>query len=331
MAEKKWDRFSANAIFLQPTWACGKNCTGCYVKEKESKFGSEEMDDSVWYELIPALTNGDKRIRSGQVTLALDTLPKTAARSKLLDIAQEYFEAIKIADQSAGSEYHLTVNTVSDLKQYDPVINDGLSLCSISHLNNADEIHTIRDFFPKAKINYNVMSGDFVKQVNAKGLDHVKSIIKNVDSVYLLLSKAPMGEVGHDFNSFFQALETLKKFKNPPQETDGQACALPDLASKFVMDGCMMDSRNFIKTGFGCSSNVSRFQIWPNGKVTGCAYNSHNQYGKHAEDLDDIIQNLYEAKDRYEFSGEGCGSGKACSIPQGLKDYSSRKVLNVVA
>ncbi len=324
MAEKNWDRFSANAIFLQPTWTCKKNCQGCYVKEKESKFGSDEMDTNIWLQLLYHIKSNGTKLRASQITLALDTLPKTAARYKMEEIASEYFATIsqhyKVEDPD--TEFHITCNSVNDLKEYNERA-DGLHLCSISHLNNADEIGYIKSVFPNAKINYNVMSSDFVKQVNARGIDHVKSIVRNVDSVYLLLSKAPMGQEGHDFSGFFQALETLKQFKNPKQEvTEGEACAVPDLASKFVMDGCMQDSRKFIKTKFGCSSNVSRFQIWPDGRVTGCAYNSHNQYGKAAESFEDVLENLHDAKNRYEFS--------SCSIPKGLVEYPKKKSLQVV-
>lgn len=318
----KWDRFSANAIFLQPTWTCQKNCKGCYVKEKESKFGSEEMDISVWEDILTQLVSEQKTLRAAQVTMALDTLPKTAARLKMQLIFADYNDLVSQFSTENDTEFHFTVNSVNDLQTYDPIVNPRMNLVSISHLKNADEIHTVRDFFPKAKINYNVMSGDLVSQVNSKGIDHVRSIVKNVDSVYILLSKAPMGLQGHDFNGFFQALEILKQFKAVKQETDGQACALPDLSSKFIMDGCMVDAAKFKKTGFGCAANVSRFQIWPDGRVTGCAYNSHNQYGKLAESFDDVIENFQEAKQRYEFDG--------CSIPKGLVDYSNHKRLQVV-
>lgn len=338
----KWDRFSANAIFLQPTWACAKSCgfnpkhsdkqnaLGCYVKQKEHKFGSEEMDIPVWEDVLTQLVSEQKTLRAAQVTMALDTLPKTAARLKMQLIFADYNELVSDFSTENDTEFHFTVNSVNDLQTYDPLINQRMNLVSISHLKNADEIHTVRDFFPKAKINYNVMSGDLVSQVNSKGIDHVRSIVKNVDSVYVLLSKAPMGLPGHDFNGFFQALEILKQFKAVKQETDGQACALPDLSSKFIMDGCMVDAAKFnqqvknnpLKTGFGCAANVSRFQVWPDGRVTGCAYNSHNQYGKLAESFDDVIENFQEAKQRYEFDG--------CSIPKGLVDYSNHKRLQVI-
>jgi hypothetical protein len=330
----KFDKFKANAIFLQPTWSCAKNCNGCYVKEKESKFGSEEMDYSIWtwifQDMIQYRAGNNRNIDTKQITLALDTLPKTSARHKMQEIANSYlsYVAEEYDDRhdlgfEKRTEYHMTVNSVHDLEQYDFYHNKALDLVSISHLNNADEIYTIKDYFPNAKINYNVMSGDFAKQVKSKGIDHVKAILRNVDSVYYLLHKAPMGLEGHDFNAFFEGLAAINLFKNPPQQqTDGQACPVPDLASKFIFDGCMNDAKYFSKTGYGCSANVSRFQIWPDGRVTGCAYNSHNQYGKFAESFDDVLDNIRDAKTRYEFS--------TCTIPSGLKEYSTKKHLQVV-
>jgi hypothetical protein len=311
--------FQANAIFLQPSWACAKQCPGCYSKERETQFGSDEASIGTWETLIQNIKK-QNGINSNQITFALDALPTNRYRNRMANIAFKYFDCV--GKHKTNTEFHITTNHINDLNKYTEYYDEinNLDLLSISNILSVDQINLARLEVPGAKINWNVTSGDFVKQVKRQGLEQVKKIVRKVDSVYLLLHKAPMGLQGHDLNGFFDGLEVLKQFDNieSVEANDaGEICAVPSLSRKFNLDGCMNDARKFNKSGKGCSSNISRFQIWPDGRVTGCAYNSHNQYGKFANNFEDIIDNLWDAKFRYEFA--------TCSIPKALNNFAAQK------
>lgn len=299
--------FECETLFLQPTWSCAKNCIGCYVKEKESKFGSEEIDFRIWLELLSRIDT-DNNIKANQITLALDTLPKdqwSDSYSKMYDIAQLYKSIIRNR-YGENVKYHLTVNAVSDLEQYtQSELYEGLDLISVSNINNLDDIKLIKQCAPHTKINWNVLASTLVK----KPVDQIKEILTHVNQCYLLLPKAPLGLDGHDFSSFLHAVGIMvRDLKAVTPESDSTWCAVPGLGDKIHIDRCMIDGLEYGKEGTGCASNISRFQIWPDGRVTGCAYNSHNQYGKKAESFQDILDNLFDARTRYEFN--------SCTIPK---------------
>lgn len=325
--------FQANAIFLQPTWACAKNCHGCYVKEKEHKFLSQQMNRKYWKYLIEDIVRYRTMIQTSQVTLALDALPayddledEWSIRNIMHAIANVFIYNVSYC-KSFDIECHITTNHINDLRKYNFSGINNLDLLSISNILSVEHVEAAKGWAPGAKINWNVTSGDFINQVKRQGLDEVKAILRKVDSVYMLLHKAPMGMQGSAISDFFQAVQLVQQLKEPVGITDGDACLAPSLLSKFHMDGCMNDSVQFLKTGFGCSANVSRFQIWPDGRVTGCAYNSQHQYGEQAFITSDVMKNLKAAKERYEFSGRN--AGKPCMIPDELKEYSNKKHLQV--
>lgn len=298
--------FSCETLFLQPTWSCAKSCPNCYVKEKEYKFGSEEIDLVQWVKLL-TLISWQKDIKTSQVTLALDTLPydiNSISYEKMYTISNLYKAFLK--QNKYDIKYHLTVNCVSDLEQYTKSeLFEGLDMISVSNINSLNDIKLIKQCAPYAKINWNVLSSTF----NKKSSDQIKEIVSNVNQVYLLLPKAPLGKEGHDFSSLWESMKRIPNMfpRDEKQETDGDSCSVPSLINKFILDGCMRDANTFRLEGTGCASNLSRFQIWPDGRVTGCAYNSHEQYGKIANSIEDILDNLRDARTRYEFS--------QCTIP----------------
>lgn len=320
--------FECETLFLQPTWTCAKNCTGCYVKEKESKFGSEEIDFDLWLTILDNIFFSNRNIKTTQVTLALDTLgqnPFSDSYFKMYKIAAVYSAMardVKRYGYNPNLTIHLTVNDVKDLEQYTKSeLFEGLNLISVSNINSLEDIKRIRECAPYAKINWNVLASTF----NKKSEDQIRQIVRHVNQVYLLLPKAPLGKEGHDFNSLWKSMRKIPTLfpRDEKQETDGDSCVIPPLINKFILDGCIRDSNTFKVEGTGCSSNISRFQIWPDGRVTGCAYNSHEQYGKKAESIEDILYNLVDARTRYEFN--------RCTIPKyGIFQITKdkRKIIN---
>ena len=231
----------------------------------------------------------------------------------MISIAEQY---IWRASKSEISR-HLTVNCIKDLEEYNERCNapsgwHNINLLSISNINSPDDIKRAKSICKNAKINWNVMSGSLLKM----DIEKIKSIVRYVDQVYLLLHKAPLGSSGNQVATFLHSLNIIDKLKDNSPQVDN-ACQIPDLASKFRLDGCMQDANKYINTGNGCSANISKFQIWPDGRVTGCAYNSQFTYGKQANTIEDIVSNLIDAKQRYEFS--------KCTIPTELVKYRRDK------
>lgn len=312
-------KFETNSLFLQPTYSCGKGCQGCYLKEQEKFLDKKNNYPQFWQDLIIDLFHNQKYIKANQVTLALDTLPSkqhllytNADREFMLRLAKLYFSAASTRDNLQEPEAHITVNCINDFKQYIEELDMGtglkLNLVSISNINNLEDIRLVRKLAPGAEINWNILSTSLVKY----SLEYIKSILQAVDNMYLLLHKAPLGDTGHNIKSFKEACRKIDELREDSYEPPADSCKLPELVDKVVVDHCMTDARNFKSTGKGCSSNISRFQVWPDGRVTGCAYNSHNQYRKAAYTIQEVVENLKDARNRYEFS--------QCTIPQELSN-----------
>lgn len=318
--------FECDALFLQPTYTCGKNCLGCYVKAQEKNRGNHSTKDRYfWLDLIGEVLTAQTKIRPKQVTLALDTLPSKnhllyskQHREWMINLANYYFlfaerKGFKHRNQCNNTEAHITVNCVNDIRAYKEEVNEdnylsnGLSLVSISNINGIEDIRYARETFPGAKINWNILSTSLVDIEK----DKIKEILRHVDNCYLLLNKAPTGRIGNQISAFMKSLELVESIRDKDNTTIPGTCKVPDPTSKIVVDHCISDAVKFHKTGFGCSANISKFQVWPDGRVTGCAYNALNQYDNASTTLDDVVANLFSARKRYEFS--------MCTIPNELQ------------
>jgi hypothetical protein len=287
----------SHTFFIQPTYQCALNCKGCYVKEslQNTEVSSEILDSLIRYLWVT------EKFNVGQVTLAVDDVPDDAV------VAAKMISALKTALQiqqvTSGVEFHITINSLRTLQKY---IDSGLpleyiashsDLISISYLSPADIplLKLIRNY---TKVNYNYM--------HSKNLHLFREMLDHVDMSYYLLYKTGLAKQ-NDFGAidvFKQGLREIGSW-NPSEK------------AKVKVDGCVQDARKFLKTGFGCSSNVSRFHIWPDGHVTGCAYNKDG--GIPASTLTGIVQNISVAAREYEF--------KRCTIPG---DYSGRSSLRII-
>ncbi len=316
-------RFQTENLFFQPTWTCGKNCPTCYVKEKENIFKPTQIGSDLWTRIFNEVFVKRASVDTEQTTLALDTLPShnhikytNEDRQAMIRIARSY---LTYSSQGKDIEAHLTINCINDLKEYlfelqMDTLPDSISLLSVSNINTRQDVEVIKKLAPYSKVNWNVLSTSLVKH----SLENIKSILQVIDNMYLLLNKAPLGYPGHEIQSFIEAVGKVAALKDNTPAISG-ACKVPDLTSKIVTDHCMSDAVNSLKTGQGCKANISRFQIWPDGRVTGCAYNSRTQYDKAAITLDDVVSNLRAAKQRYEF--------KSCNIPSELVKLNKNRKL----
>lgn len=296
-----------NALFLQPTPWCSRNCNGCYVKGFEKLQSITTSNFYVFKDILNVINRepeadyierGPSFLRANQITFALDKLSSSTDNSLIMiDLYKDFINAKK---RSIGGEFHITVHTVGDLDDYsfsllyDPVLFD---MISISHINVSDlkAFNLIRRDVSN-KINWNLTIDPDVNIQKIK--DSFQVIAKEVDSIYLVLHKPNTGSF---FNpqAFLIHQDFLKFIRTMPK----------DIQNKVHVDGCLVDSKKFLSTGYGCSSNVSRFQVWPNGSVTGCAYNQNKITGP-STDIYMFLKNLYKASKVYEFD--------ECKIPYHL-------------
>ena len=299
--------FYINALFIQPTTYCRRNCPNCYVKGfEETKPEPEKflIEEFLGF-LIRNLKSNDSAVDFNQITFALDALAeKTTLKEDMVYPFRDYIGLVNL--QIPDQEYHLTVHTIEDFFEYERILSQSLrtsfDVISISSLerSNKTSIDKIRSY--SKHINFNFMPRNRNPRLV---LDHLETVAPWVDSIYLLLEKPSTGELisPRILESFFKTKTLL--------ETSAV------VKSKLIQDGCVSDSKKFLNTGFGCSSNKSRFQVWPNGAVSGCPYSHFPETGS-ATSTEEILKNIYDSSRQYSFN--------KCKIPEQI-DPKNPKVL----
>jgi len=314
-----------NAVFIQPTTYCGLNCKGCYVKAWEKNLNSSEnLESWKWLDLFhifigehktnPRLIG--KEVHTNQITLALDNLPSPRGliTEHMQRILVNYLTVAQYGKERAiDTEFHMTVNSIDALYEYRPFSMEQakcLDLITFSQIHKKDigKLKGMRDIV--SHVNYNFqpsLLNNTKKAIKQKIKILKEDILPNVNTMYLILHKPDTGkDLDQEMtNNYFLFWEQLKE------------TLPPGLLAKVNLDGCVIDAKRYVTTGGGCSSNISRFQVWPNGAVSGCPY-SHTPKTKAAIDAVDIIENIQEASKVYEF--------KKCKIPENLHPSNSRVV-----
>lgn len=282
-----------NALFWQPTPWCARSCPGCYTKEIDSNKGIFINT------LLRELSAKKENFVFNQMTMAVDKLPKAEAADNhfhqrvVMKMALEYFLRLSRASEVAD-EFHITVHTLQDLLDYDFANNTwNLDVISISELTLESAIEAKKNI---KHLNWNLTVWNPLAAVNYKNV--MRSILEVVDSCYLVLHKPDTGlEVSG--NSWVAHKEMVKFVNELPAH----------LKEKVNIDGCVKDAEKFNLTGRGCSSNISRFHVWPDGSVTGCPYNQKRLTGP-ASSIEQLQVNIATVNKIYEFN--------TCKIPDRL-------------
>jgi hypothetical protein len=312
----------SKAIFLQPTFTCGKDCDGCYVKTRESNVTKSEMPLHIISDFMDMLFSDSGPVYTEQFTFALDKLPSRVKHEEAWEKMGAAFRLFESkAEKESTVQKHITVNTIHDLVEYAPKSLRRYDMISISHLYPV----ILQDFRNSyvGKINWNVMAEEAAGMARSRPKELIY-ILRNVNSVNLLLHKAPLGSTGTRVKEYKQSIDLLWKLLSSNVEQvqlDGEACSIPQLHEKMFLDRCYLDGKKYNKSGTSCSAGISKFHVWPDGQVSGCPYNSMIQQTPYKTiDLDMLIENFFVAKQRSEFSN--------CRIPSDL--VSSTKKLPVV-
>ncbi len=314
-----------NALFIQPTYNCAYDCDGCYVKgmERNSK-SPTEYDRIHRIEMIRDTVNifsgraclPGHEIRANQITFAVDT----KASSQNMGVQNELYDHFNMFKQAAQSskacstnvfdqtEFHVTTFSPKTLRYYEqgelPVGWGFLDMITFSTLSAADApfLKFMKATKPQVHLNWNLTI--FNKASAAVAIKNAKEVAEAVDTIYLVLHKPATGD-NLDIELvklYFETMEGLKR-------------ELGKDFSKVNIDGCVTDARKFRDTGFGCSSNISRFQVWPDGSVSGCPYQQH-PVTPGANGHLGVLDNIRAAAKKYEFDD--------CRIPQTLHPNSER-------
>lgn len=309
-----------NSLFFQPVNYCLYNCKGCYIKQREEP--SRLIDVEYWKQLQYTFAANSSPHNANQITLSVDSLPINTDFSNGAMASYEglalYMKTVfnnfllnawKLKNVTETStEFHITVHDPISLLRYFPDKDyfEAIDLISFSSLNYFISSTEGRIFFEKlpknAKINLNLISSqEFIHK-----FEQNKLILKHVDYIYLILKKPDLGKniSQEDKDYFWKAYELISKD--------------PDLNHKLTIDTCVEDAKKYGLTGYGCSANISKFQINPNGSVAGCPYSSVNNVNAmqdfntlSIQDLVDMtLTSIRYANKKYDF--------KKCKIPQDL-------------
>lgn len=315
MRKKEIQEINLNAIFLQPTRWCYNNCKDCYVKEhdtgNESYIQIEEWDKIFKYFYIgPGQVN--------QITISLDSPPPISQLTNKKYLYHfrymiEFFRQITstllgefgVNSEKKYPQIHFTVRDIKTFQRYcfethcnEFDILSKIDMLTLSNIDSIKDIEYYKNYRYHINYNYNLMTPiNMSSQTITKELERIEEIAKKVDNIYFIMRKTSVGKPCTDLiqlqnQSYMKKdlifLNTLKKYLSPYAK------------AKITEDGCLRDIINHRKTGFGCSSNVSRFQIWPDGSVTGCPY-AYKSTGAGGQRLENILDNIKEERNKYDF------------------------------
>lgn len=300
------DSLEVNALFIQPTYDCGGNCKGCYVKarNKQGQINPKEIINLVWRFVM-----GQNGCRANQITCSIDQWnvdQSDALHYFLMELAGVLMtSAVK---REVRPEVHLTMRSPQTLKEYtwyDYIeLYKSIDMVSYSTLSNTKEENTdIKDICRLTKVNYNhLIPANITSQNIAEYVKNIAKIGENVHSIYLIVNKdlqrkelsqeefaIARAKLIHDITVINTLRERLPK----------------SVWKKCNIDGCLQDIRRSRRTSYGCSSNVSRFQVWPDGSVSGCPYAASGIGEGRTRTVQDILANIKEARATYDF-GERC-------------------------
>jgi len=321
------EHLQINALFIQPTNECVKKCPGCYVKKwGESNKGHNVLEILTWRRLFIQMSGlYNDKYYANQLTFAMDDLPflfdgpdAFSARSYMKTLLTSYCDVASLSsDNNTGTEFHITTSCVTNIAYYDEFLDlTNISMLTISEIHpmSIKRLLELKKEYPDLHINWNLHVPYEKKNLDAFLNSFIK-IAKVVDSIYMVIHKPDLGlnlnkSLTDQYFTMYTSMKKLlvKEKMNPAMLT---------------LDGCVKDAKDYaddIKNG--CSSNISRFQVWPDGSVSGCPYNTKPPTKSARTDsssfaaLDDVLDNIRAANKVYEFS--------KCKIPENLYPNTDR-------
>ena len=241
------------------------------------------------------------KLYTNQFTLAVDNLPAEGEDREYMiqALGMAIWYKQNAAQEMQDTELHLTVNSWSTLKGYLDASNFELedlrqvALLSISSPISKSELEEIREWAPDIVLNWQVQPyGRFNRE-------KFENRLANFDQAYFIIHKGPDMNMINPGNWH----AWYSKIYNLPLE----------LRDKIHIDSCAKDNWKFQRSGFGCSANISKIHIWPDGHVTGCPYNqrTYDDRGTEAATAAELHRNIKLSSERYEY--------RDCKLDVGLQ------------
>ena len=267
-----------DAVSIQPSWDCGRACKGCYLQNK-SKANRGQQSLKWFQELFRSIfTETHSLFTTKQVTLSVDKLPADHRRAAFMEEILDIF----LKQPKGLTEKHITVHSRMDLEQYGPyrflkAFQSELDWISVSKIHNDYDTRTLSNMGPR--INWNTLPAGI------RGYGFCAETLSFVDHLHLLLEKPVLGQ---DFNriaeiDFMKTRDFLRQHF-PSELRQG----------KITFDPCHMALEGYYTKGWGCSSNLRKISIWPDGTVTGCPYDSGREELDHEESLVMALRDEYD-------------------------------------
>jgi len=180
-----------------------------------------------------------------------------------------------------------------------------LNMINFSQLT-ANEItkKLLKEIRKETPVNYNYLIPRNVNKNNIKKhVKHLTEMGEMVDHIYLVIYKDPVGRARNP-----EAIaKSQRNMANDRFYIEQMQKHLPaHIKNKINIDGCLKDVEKFNITGYGCSSGISRFQVWPDGSVTGCAYGDKSISKRIGMSAEGILQNIKKARGSYDFEEAPC-------------------------
>lgn len=311
------DRLEVNALFIQPTRWCASSCKGCYVKAHKSENYHTPWEQQA--RLFEYFYFG-QMAHANQITISLDTLPEEGPqRNHMLGFFNSIVSTMNgDPDKKAirRPQVHITVRNIDTLQSYVPTDSYAIertfklfTVVSISDIRRTDieegsfirhsETCRLRERIPSGvHINYNHMCPANVSSLNIKEhIDRLIEIGKTVDSIYMITHKTPVGAPRNDL----MRLMDRSRWRSDILYMRTILQSVPEnIKKKIQVDGCIQDVVKNANTNLGCSSSVSRFQVWPDGSVSGCPYSFDSRTSR-GETADEILSNIRQARKSYDY------------------------------
>lgn len=315
------DRLEVNALFIQPTRWCAHNCKGCYVKAHEST--TEQTPQEQQLRLFQLFYDGIVA-HANQITISLDTLPENEEqRRHMTGLISEIIRYLSDNHQP-GVQIHITARDIDTLKEYD--LHhwqwEQFTVVSLSNITETQAAgaytrqgsensaftatNELRDTIGiGVHLNWNYSPPPNMSSLDIdKHIDKFINIAKSVNSVYMIAHKSPVGKHRdpttrlHDRSRWRSDILCMKTILNRVPA---------DIKKKIQIDGCIRDVVREATTGFGCSSGISRFQVWPDGSVSGCPYAHKGNTGP-GRTANEIIENIRKSRKVYDY--------ERCHLPE---------------
>ena len=292
-------------MFLQPFVFCSNKCQGCYLKSYKTKH--KFNNPRIHLDLLQEIFHTQKDLMvTDQVTISLNSLFKGKYSSSNHQMLRWFAKAIHIIGTSTldnTPEVHLTFHDIITFSKYTQYIkkhrpnlfNDYINfmkkvtVVSLSSISITDNTFYRRAAQIIDKVNWNwLITPDYKIEDD---IEYVREILEVVNSAYMILYKNPLKQE-QDSNSIPNYINTYKYLEKNLE---------PRLLQKINTDRCLFHACDYHKSGFGCSANINLTHIWPNGRPTGCPYNSSGVIKTSVVDYLQTIYLIRGQRNRWEF------------------------------